>query len=312
MDARSAPRGRGDGVADLDPLRRLDREHRRRDPAVEPALPLDVGAEAGRHAVGTRLGHAAEGVAVALGGLDLGDHRGLGAGIDAAHGRRFGPVEVGGREPRGGRRAHRPHLEHVRAHLDPDRSQERLGDGAGRDPSRRLARAGPFQHIPHVGVAVLEDAGQVGMARSRERHGLPAPAVLLELGLVDRPRAHRRRPVPVVAVLDEERERASQRAAVTQAGARLDVVLLELLAGAPAVAGLPPGEVGPDQLVVELEPRREARDDDCQAGAVRLAGRDVGERHPAREPNPRDMGATSGSDPMLRGRSEGWAGGSAR
>ncbi len=49
-----------------------------------------------------------------------------------------------------------------------------------------------------------------------------------------------------------------ERAAVAQAGARLDVVLLELLARAAAVAGLAAGEVCADQLVVELEAGREA------------------------------------------------------
>ena len=72
---------------------------------------------------------------------------------------------------------------------------------------------------------------------------------------------------------------------MAQAAARVDVVLLELLARAAPVAGLAAGEVALDQLVVELEARRKAADDDGQAGPVRFPGRDVGERHPAREPN---------------------------
>src|SRR6185437_8682322 len=119
----------------------------------------------------------------------------------------------------------------------------------------------------------------------------------LELGLVHRPRAHRRRPVLVVAVLDEERERAPERPAVAEAAARLDVVLLELLARAAAVAGLTAGEIGPDQLVVELEPRREAGDDDGEPGAVRLPCGDVRELHAAMEVT--DWPVTRATSPAL-------------
>src|SRR6185437_5823254 len=119
----------------------------------------------------------------------------------------------------------------------------------------------------------------------------------LELGLVHRPRAHRRRPVLVVAVLDEERERAPERPAVAEAAARLDVVLLELLARAAAVAGLTAGEIGPDQLVVDLEPRREAGDDDGEPGAVRLPCGDVRELHAAMEVT--DWPVTRATSPAL-------------
>src|SRR6185503_19515875 len=85
-------------------------------------------------------------------------------------------------------------------------------------------------------------------------------------------------------VRDEERERASERPAVAQAAARLDVVLLELLPRAAAVPGLAAGEIRPDQAVVELEPGREPGDDDGEPGAVRLPGGDVRELHAAMEP----------------------------
>ena len=122
---------------------------------------------------------------------------------------------------------------------------------------------------------------------------LAPPAVLLELLGGHRPRAHRVRPVLVIAVLDEERDRAAQRAAVADAAERPHVVLLELLARAAAVARLAAGEVAADQLVVELDARRHAADDDRQAGPVRFAGGDVGELHrvakPIRGPVPRGV-----------------------
>ena len=70
----------------------------------------------------------------------------------------------------------------------------------------------------------------------------------------------------MVAVLDEERDRAAQRAAVAEAAGGLDVVGLELLARAAAVARLAPGEVAADQLVVELEAGGHAADDDVSPG----------------------------------------------
>jgi hypothetical protein len=55
---------------------------------------------------------------------------------------------------------------------------------------------------------------------------------------------------------------------VAQAAARLHVILLELLARAAAVPGLAAGEIRPDQVVIELESRRKAGDDDGEAWPV--------------------------------------------
>src|SRR5262249_13526387 len=57
-----------------------------------------------------------------------------------------------------------------------------------------------------------------------------------------------------------------------EAAERAHVVLLELLAGAASIAGLPPAEVAADQLVVELDARGDAADDDRKARSVGLAG----------------------------------------
>ena len=84
---------------------------------------------------------------------------------------------------------------------------------------------------------------------------VPLP-VRLALG---RPRAHPPRPVLVVAVADDERERRAERPAVAQAGEHLDVVLLDLLARAAAVALLAAAEVGVDRGAVERRARRAAR-----------------------------------------------------
>src|SRR6185312_7980650 len=161
---------------------------------------------------------------------------------------------------------------HVRPHLDADRPADRLGHGAGGDPCGRLAGTGALQHVAHVLVPVLEDAREVGVPGPGQPDRLAPPAVLLELLRGHRPRAHRVRPVRVIAVLDEERYGAAQRAAVADAAERPHVVLLELLARAAAVARLAARQVAADQLVVELDARRHAADDDRQAWPVRFAG----------------------------------------
>ena len=99
-----------------------------------------------------------------------------------------------------------------------------------------------------------------------QRHGLRALPGRLALG---RPRAHPPRPVRVVAVPDDERQRRTEGAAVTKAGEHLHLVLLELLPGAPAVALLPPLQVGIDRVPVEDEAGGQPGDDRDERRPVR-------------------------------------------
>ena len=48
----------------------------------------------------------------------------------------------------------------------PISAEEQLGQGARRDPGRRLAGRGPLEHVAGVVEAVLEHPGQVGVARA--------------------------------------------------------------------------------------------------------------------------------------------------
>ena len=84
--------GQAEAVADLDALDRLDAHERAGEPGVEAAVPVHVRAEARRQPVHGDLDDAAEGVAVLVGLVDLGDHRLARVGVEAAH--RVG-VEVG-------------------------------------------------------------------------------------------------------------------------------------------------------------------------------------------------------------------------
>ena len=88
----------------------------------------------------------------------------------------------------------------------PSGRRNAFASAARRHARRGLAGARTLQHVAHVGVAELHHAGQVGVPGTREMH-------LLDL-LVHGPGIHALGPVLVVAVLDQQRHRAAQRAPV--------------------------------------------------------------------------------------------------
>jgi hypothetical protein len=225
-------------LADLDRLDSLDRHQGPRKARVEPLLAGRVGTEARRRTRHTHLGDAAERVAIPARRVDR-----LGVGSVLGH-----------RET---------------AHLDADRAQQLLGDRARGDEDGRVPRARPLERVADIVVVVLHDAGEVGVAGPRQRHRLCPLPVRLALG---RPGAHPPRPVPVVAVADDERERRAERAPLPQPGEHLDLVGLDRLARAAAVALLAAAQVGVDLPALQLEPGRQARQDRDERRPVRLAG----------------------------------------
>src|SRR4029077_14891880 len=129
---------------------------------------------------------------------------------------------------------------------------------AGGDVDRGVARGRALKRVAYVVERVLLHAREIRVAWARQRHGLRPLAGRLALR---RPGAHAVRPVLVVAVAHDERERRAERAALPEAREHLDLVRLDLLARRAAVALLAAPEVGVDRLPVEDEPRREAGND---------------------------------------------------
>ena len=160
-------------------------------------------------------------------------------------------------------RPHRGDLGDVAVDADPERGEQAAGERAGGDARGGLAGAGPLEHVADVVVAVLLGADQVGVPGTRQ-------VDLVDLR-VDRPGVHPLLPVGVVAVGDQDRDRAAQGATVAHAGADLDRVGLDLHPPAAAVAELAPRHVAVERLAVELEAGRHALDDRDQPRAVRLA-----------------------------------------
>ncbi len=159
--------------------------------------------------------------------------------------------------------------EHVTFDGDPDLCKQCFRHRPSRDDHGGVARARPFERVADVRQAVLEHAGKVGVSRPRQRHLLRPFPRRLALRL---PRAHPRRPVLVVAIAHDERERRSQCAPLAETGEHFHLVLLDLLPRATAVALLPPVEVRVDRSLVQHEPRRQPTDDRDEGRAVRFAG----------------------------------------
>ena len=249
----------------------MDAHHRLREPAIELAVPLHVGAEPRRHAGGDDLERAAERVAGVLRGVDGGHHPLLDFRIDAAQWSVVGQGLCVGERHRSRRRQHRvPDRRDVAGDAHAEPAEELSGERAGGHACGRLACAGALEHVADVGVSVLDRAGQVRMARARPRDVRPlgAGGALWHFRLD----VHRLLPVDPVAIADEERDRRTGRDAVTDAGDDLGAVAFNLHPAAAAVATLAPPELRVECVDVELKARRHAVHRHHEGLAMRLAG----------------------------------------
>jgi len=154
-----------------------NRHERAREEAVELCDPLHVAAEARRHAVRDDFEPAAQRVAGVAGAIDLRHHQALDG--------RVGDVQqrVGGNRPHTRERnrerirdRHRTDRHDVARDLRADGAQQLTRDRADRDAGGRLARARALEHVPHVVVAVLHEAGEIRVSgpRTRDRRAIGA------------------------------------------------------------------------------------------------------------------------------------------
>jgi hypothetical protein len=90
----------------------------------------------------------------------------------------------------------------------------------------------------------------------------------------------------VVTVADDECKRRAERPSVAKTGEHLDLVLLDPLPRAPAVALLAAVEVGVDRRPVEQEARGKAGHDRDERGAMGLPRGGERERHVAKTRRP--------------------------
>ena len=260
--------------ADRNGLHCLHRHHCLGDQPVEALLPTNVRAEAGRHAARGHADHPAQRLAGMFRPVDHGDDLSLTRRLDRAKWRRIvDPFEVGeGRRPV--EQLNAAERQYPRSDLDAAPGKQLFADGAGCDASCGFACRSALEDVAEVArVAVLQRAGEIGMAGSRRRE----PA-LDGRDRVDAPRIHHLRPVLPVTVRDREHERGTESDAVAQPGANVDAVVLDLLPSPASVAVLPPGELAVDRLAVQTQPRRNAGEDRDHLAAVGFAGPPTGLR----------------------------------
>ena len=264
------PAGAGEleAVAHLDALDGLDAHQGAGEPGVDPAVPVGVRAEPGRQAVDDDLDDAAEGVAVLVGGVDLGHHRGAGVGVEAAHRVGVQGLQVVAQGHDAGRRAHGAELDDVRHERGPGGLLHELGgDLAERHACGGLAGAGPLEHRAGFVEAVLLHADEVGVAGTRTRERCAPLEPGQRLG-VDRIGRHDLLPLGPLAVADAQRDRAAERGAVADAADDLQVVGLEAHPGTASVAQATAGERGLDVLAGHPDARRQSFEDGDECGAV--------------------------------------------
>ena len=269
-------------VADLDALHGLDAHGRGRQASVQAQPGLGVRAETGRAAEGADLDDAAERVAVGRRLVDRGEHALLARRDRSSRSRSRGRVR---RPPR--------RLRPAPASTSPTastRPKTAMPSSASRpfviaptatraEVSRAEARSSTLRTSSSSYFMTPERSAWPGRGSCTLR--LRRAATSASSSSRDRPRAHGGAPVGVVAVAHDQRQRPAEREAVAHAAEDLDVVLLDALPRAAAVAGLTPRQIGADRVVVEREPRGQAGDDRGDPGTVRLAGGDVAQLHGA-------------------------------
>ena len=268
----AADAGQLEAVADLDALDRLDAHERGGEPGVEPAVPVDVAAEARRQAVGQHLDDAAEGVALLLGSVDLGDHR---AALASASKARTGLSSTTARSAASAAACRRAtatppiSVTWLRTSTPYACRRNAFATLPERDPGRRLAGAGALQHRARVVEAVLLHADEVGVAGARAGQGRVAGEALELLG-AHRVGAHDGLPLGPLAVADPDGERAALGHAVADPAEELDLVALERHPGAAAVAEPAPGELVRDLVGAGADPCGQPFEDGEQGRPVRL------------------------------------------
>ena len=128
---------------------------------------MDVAPESDRHVVGEDFGDATEGISSLGGGLDLGDHGCLHACVEAADFRGVHRIEIRHGWARCLTSVRCTETDHVTQDPDVDRCEERLGQGSSDHTSCGLTSRRPLQDISSVVEAVLLNASEVGVTRSR-------------------------------------------------------------------------------------------------------------------------------------------------
>ena len=232
---------------------------------------MHVAAEPDRQPARDHFERAAGGIPRIAAAIDLRDHVDLGIEVGAAQ-RRVGADVARRFECDAQRRVEADAVDaiHVADDLDVERSKQLPGNRARRDTRRGLAGARALEHVANIGAVVFDDAGKVGMPRTRPRDDRPDRAGRsrrrLILGM------HRLLPVFPILVANEQRDGRAERFAGAHARENLGLVGFDRHAAAAAVSTLTPLELFGDGVEIDMQSGRHALENDDEPLAVRLAG----------------------------------------
>jgi hypothetical protein len=161
---------------------------------------------------------------------------------------------------------HTAQVHEVAADGDAELLEQTARDGSGGDARRRLSRRRTLEDVARVLTIVLEDAGEVGVARPHARDGAAAQRAL-RIAFA-RCGVHDRLPVRPVTIADEHRDGPTQRLAGAHTGEDLRRIALDLHAPPATVALLAPREVGIDMRREERKTSGHALEDTDESLAV--------------------------------------------
>jgi hypothetical protein len=267
-------------LTNLDGLHGLDRKGSTRDASIEPKLFGGVRAEPWGAAKGAHFDNPAERVLILLGLLDLGHHLGIGVGIDAADLTIAEDVEIFGGQCRVGRGCDRAHAYDMTMDANPDRVEQVFAHRSDSHSRRRLAGRCTLEHVTDIGELVLHDTREVGMPRARHNDGACAARRNFgELLFRHSPGALGSTPVSVITVLDDQADWTTDRAAVSHPAKDRGLICFDRLAGRTSIAGLATSQIALQSVTVDVDARGQAAEDRDDAGTMRLARGDEGERH---------------------------------
>ena len=167
---RPEARPRLETVTDRYRLDRLDRHDCLGEPSVELAIPLNVAAEAGHHAVCDDFKDAANGVVAVFRQIDRGPKPLFARLVGDSYRRRLDPLDDRGIREVTAPRLGRADLEHLGPDGDAELAEKPLRHATESDARGRFSGTRALQNRADVVATVLVDARQVSVTWSRHGH----------------------------------------------------------------------------------------------------------------------------------------------
>ena len=264
MHLRPRAARRLEAEAELDALECLNADHRRRDAAIQPAVPRHAASDTDRAAEDVRLDDPAGGVLGHLLVVDEGDHRLIRGRIGRVDLRclavlvQLAPVFRRDLDAR----HRRADAAHEAEDLDVELAEKTARQRPGGDARRGLARRSALECLAAIGRQPLDRPRQVRVPGSRSIEWRSRLEIVQPRVLVD----------------DHHRDRRGDGLVHSHAGEKLDLVGLDFLPSAAPVAALAASKLDVDEFLVNWYARGQAFNQCQHRFPVRFAGGSVRQR----------------------------------